>query len=265
MQPLISFDRAVDYYDQTRGFPPGVAEQVAGVAAGLLAPNSAVMEIGIGTGRIAKPLAAMGYKIFGLDISIRMMQHLRATLPAGIPEPRLVLGNAAQTPWMEGSFEAVLAVHIFHLIPDWQAALEEISRVLKPGGILLHGIDWHPPEAPSARLRNRWNEILNSHQVASPDRAKPEKIRAALTASGAKMAEAIAASWEETIDISKHLDQLAHGIYSSTWRVPAERLPEYLEELRSWARQEFGGLEQVFTCPHSFIWQKFSWDPARPT
>ncbi len=72
MQPLISFDRAVDYYDQTRGFPPGVAEQVAGTAAGMLAPNSAVIEVGIGTGRIAKPLAAMGYKIFGLDISIRI-------------------------------------------------------------------------------------------------------------------------------------------------------------------------------------------------
>lgn len=265
MQPLMSFDRAVDYYDQTRGFPPGVAEQVARAAAGLLGPNATIMEVGIGTGRIARPLAALGYKIYGLDISIQMMQRLRATLPAGVPEPRLVLGNAAQIPWMPGSFDATLAVHVFHLIPHWQDTLEEIIRVLKPGGILLHGTDWHPPEAPSARLRNHWNEILHSHEVPSPDRARPEKIRAALTASGAKMTEVIAARWEESFDISKHLDQLAQGMYSSTWRVPPEQLPEYMEELRSWARQEFGGLGQVYTCPHSFIWQKFSWNSSRLT
>jgi hypothetical protein len=78
------------------------------------------------------------------------------------------------------------------------------------------------------------------------------------------MTEAIAARWEESFKINQYIDRLAQGMYSSVWHVPPERLPEYLDELRTWARHEFGNLEQEFICPHTFTWQKFSWKgPAR--
>lgn len=259
MQPLISFDRAVDYYDQTRGFPPGIAGKVARAAADYLKSTPRLLEIGIGTGRIAKPLAELGYHLFGLDVSMRMMQRLQETLPAGAPQPRLVLADAARLPWMAGSFDAILAVHVFHLIPLWQDALREISRVLKPGGLLLHGADWRPPDSPSQRVRTRWNEILQAHGYADRNRPTTETIRRFLEAAGADMTESVAATWEESFNIGQHLDRLAQAMYSSVWHVPADQLPGYVEELRDWARQEYGDLERDYASPHTFSWQVFTW------
>jgi ubiquinone/menaquinone biosynthesis C-methylase UbiE len=55
----INFDRAASYYDETRGFPAGVEEQVGAFIAQSvnLDANSRVLEVGVGTGRIALPLS----------------------------------------------------------------------------------------------------------------------------------------------------------------------------------------------------------------
>ena len=51
MTDSIAFDHAADFYDETRSFPPGVADRVGALFrdAGNLTPNSRVIEVGIGT------------------------------------------------------------------------------------------------------------------------------------------------------------------------------------------------------------------------
>src|SRR5690242_11658674 len=134
----VSFDRAVDYYDQTRGFPPGVETQAAAAIAraGGLNGSEKVIEIGVGTGRIALPVAPYVNHYVGIDISIPMMKRLlskRGTEPVSVTE-----GSATHLPFPDATFDAAVAVHIFHLIPDWQQALAELKRVLKPDGRLIH-------------------------------------------------------------------------------------------------------------------------------
>lgn len=75
----INFDRASHFYDATRGFPPEVATQIGGflAASGNLTHQNNVLEIGIGTGRIALPLAPYVGSIVGVDISRNMMLRLR--------------------------------------------------------------------------------------------------------------------------------------------------------------------------------------------
>lgn len=76
----VNFDRAAAFYDETRGFPIGVERQVAQLitkTAGLT-PESRVLEIGIGTGRIARPLAQYVRGIVGVDLSRAMLQRLLA-------------------------------------------------------------------------------------------------------------------------------------------------------------------------------------------
>jgi ubiquinone/menaquinone biosynthesis C-methylase UbiE len=57
MEP-VNYDRAVGFYDETRGFPPGEEDPIAALIAevGQLTPVSRVLEIGIGTGRMALPI-----------------------------------------------------------------------------------------------------------------------------------------------------------------------------------------------------------------
>lgn len=138
-QQSVSFDRAAGFYDETRGFPPGEDKHVAHLLAqaGNLTPASRVLEVGVGTGRIALPLVSRVGTLVGVDISRRMMGVLRQK-PSYYPV-RLVQGSAIQLPFADNSFDAVVAVHVFHLIPGWEHALTEIKRVLKPGAPLLHG------------------------------------------------------------------------------------------------------------------------------
>jgi ubiquinone/menaquinone biosynthesis C-methylase UbiE len=135
----VAFDRAAEYYDSTRGFPEGVEADIAAlmVKAGNLTPESRVLEIGVGTGRIALPLAQHVKAYFGVDLARPMMDRLRAKRAN---EPiYLTQGDITRLPFPDASFDAVIAVHIFHLVPAWRAALSEVERVLRPGAPLIHG------------------------------------------------------------------------------------------------------------------------------
>jgi ubiquinone/menaquinone biosynthesis C-methylase UbiE len=135
----IPFDRAASIYDATRGFPAGEERAVAALIAqaGNLRRESRVLEVGVGTGRIALPLTHHVDRLYGIDLSRPMMQQLRGKPNAGAI--RLSEANALQLPFRRAAFDAVLIVHVLHLIADWQRVLREIARVLKPDGLLLCG------------------------------------------------------------------------------------------------------------------------------
>lgn len=257
----VSFDRAAETYDATRGFPPGIADQVADAAATILGREARVVEIGVGTGRIARPLAARGVRVTGVDLSRAMMARLRELLPAGGLPVHLIEGDAAGLPLASGRFDAVLAVHVFHLIAGWQAALTEVRRVMRPGGCLLTGYDWRPPDSPSARLFDQWRAIVQQggFDAHGPGARDFDDVRAYLLASGAAMDEVSVGAWTVTRTITQALETVEHRTWSSTWAVPDDFFPRSLAELRAWAVDEFGSLEREFAVSHRFVWQTFRW------
>jgi ubiquinone/menaquinone biosynthesis C-methylase UbiE len=166
-QQSISFDRAASYYDQTRGFPPGEDSAAAAViaAAGGLTADSRVLEIGVGTGRVALPLSRHVKLYVGVDISPAMMARLRAKQDG---EPvALVQASAVHLPFAPATFDAVVAVHVFHLIPDWPDALAECARVLKPGGLLLHCWNDRSYSAMTV-LRDAWRQVVPEESEQRP-------------------------------------------------------------------------------------------------
>ncbi len=124
-----------------------------------LRPDDRLLEIGVGTGRIARPLLARGYHLTGVDVSREMMARLRAQLPPESPRPDLLQGDATRLALADACFEVVISVHIFHLIPAWPQALSEVRRVLAPGGALLQGYNHRSERTPAARLRDQWGQI----------------------------------------------------------------------------------------------------------
>jgi SAM-dependent methyltransferase len=131
----VPFDRAVEYYDRTRALPAEAHEQVIGIAAAELDGRGRVLEAGVGTGRIGIDLARAGIPLVGVDLSLPMLQQLRANAAGSTPP--VLQGDATALPFPDGAFGAAVACHVLHLIADWPRALAELARAVAPGGALL--------------------------------------------------------------------------------------------------------------------------------
>ncbi len=99
------------------------------------------LDIGTGPGVIPIMLAAgvPGLRLTGVDLSEPMLQKAReAAEEAGVAD-RLDfrVGDAKSLPFSEQSFDLVLCNSLLHHLPDALALLNEISRLVRPGGAIL--------------------------------------------------------------------------------------------------------------------------------
>jgi SAM-dependent methyltransferase len=169
--PVFNFDRVAHEYDATRG---GQERAVAAARdiVGHLPPGDA-LEIGIGTGIVAAALLAEAphlRRYFGVDISAEMLARAQQRLPGGV-----VRASALQLPFADACFDAVVAVHVLHLLPDLRAGLAEAARVLRPGGrlVALHGGPQHLDDelgAATRRLHIRAGRPDSADAVAAAGR-----------------------------------------------------------------------------------------------
>jgi ubiquinone/menaquinone biosynthesis C-methylase UbiE len=129
----LPFDGLVKLYDETRTFDARCFEAALDFLAERFPVGShpAVFEPGIGTGRIAFPLAARGYSVTGADISREMLEALRGRLrrtPA-VPPVACLLADAARLPFPDNRFDLALAVHLFYFLREWRKAAAVPERI----------------------------------------------------------------------------------------------------------------------------------------
>lgn len=99
-----------------------------------------VLDVGCGPGRITLPAArrvgAEG-EVVALDVQEAMLRRVRAKLDAqGVTNVRLLHAGAGEGKTEPESFDRAFLVTVLGEIPDKRAALQEIHRALKPGGLL---------------------------------------------------------------------------------------------------------------------------------
>ncbi|MEV0285468.1 class I SAM-dependent methyltransferase [Kribbella sp. NPDC050820] len=93
-----------------------------------------LLDLGSGTGRLTPGLAdAFGGPVYGVEPSDRMREIAETT--AVHPDVVYRKGSAEEIPLPEASVDGVLMFLSFHHFRDQQQALEEVRRVLKPGGV----------------------------------------------------------------------------------------------------------------------------------
>jgi SAM-dependent methyltransferase len=133
--PAFYGDRwAAVYDDHHKQMDPGPAVEFLAALAG----DGRVLELAIGTGRVALPLAARGITVEGIDASAAMVERLRAK-PGGESIP-VTIGDMAQVP-VSGRFRLVYLVFntLFGLLSQERQAecFGNVARVLEPGGIFV--------------------------------------------------------------------------------------------------------------------------------
>ena len=119
------YDRVSGVYDETR--EPLTREAVDRLAS-ILSRNGLenLLEVGVGTGRIALPLHKRGFDVAGADLSRGMLQKARAK---GLQN--LFVADANQLPFGEKTFDAVVLAHVIHLLDDPPATFGRLSRIAR--------------------------------------------------------------------------------------------------------------------------------------
>jgi SAM-dependent methyltransferase len=130
----LSFDGVADEYERTRpSYPPALLDRLS------LGADSAVLDLGAGTGKLTRVLAARYRHV----TAVEPLANMRAMLERVVPGVRTLAGSAERIPLDDASLDAVFAAQAFHWF-DKSLALPEIARVLRPGGVLA--VVWNGPD-----------------------------------------------------------------------------------------------------------------------
>jgi SAM-dependent methyltransferase len=136
--PAFFGDRWADVYDNAygQGAESGPTPEVEFLAG--LAGSGRVLELAVGTGRVALPLASRGIPVEGVEASAKMVTRLRAK-PGGEQIP-VTIGDMADVP-VKGQFRLVYLVFntLFNLISAGRQAdcFRNVARVLEPDGAFV--------------------------------------------------------------------------------------------------------------------------------
>lgn len=127
--PLVArlYDPVMTVAERTT-FPPHREYLVDGL-------SGRVLDLGAGTGAMFPYFAEIeGIDLFAIEPDPHMRTQARARASSLDLDVELLDAGGESLPFADGSFDAVVASLVFCTIPDHEAALSEVARVLKPGG-----------------------------------------------------------------------------------------------------------------------------------
>jgi len=176
------------------------AENSAAYLLPLLRPGRDLLDVGCGPGTLTADLArrvAPG-RVLGIDASVAPLDEARATAGRAGAEVTFAVGDVYALDLPDASFDVVHAHQVLQHLTDPVAALREMARVCRPGGVVaVRDVDyatftWFPAN-PGL---DRWLELYSA--VARANRAEPDAGRRLIAwahAAGLKDLTATASSW----------------------------------------------------------------------
>lgn len=243
MNNSLSFDRAAGYYDRTRPLFEPIAQQGIQAILEITGPAARILDVGAGTGRISIPLLKRGADLVGCDLSGEMLKRLQEKLPSA----RITQTDASRLPFPTAQFEAVLTVHVIHLIAPWREALGEFRRVLAPGGVYLN-VRTYAAVGNSIReeLRQFWRRWVEAQgaKIHQPGVRDYQEFLSELGSMGAHISEEEVVRYPAPFTLREELGRFTGRVYSDAWHIPDDIFKASMQELYAWVTQEYGDLDQ---------------------
>jgi SAM-dependent methyltransferase len=185
-----------------------------------LGPGVTVLDLAAGTGKLTRQLAALGADVGAVEPLRGMRAHFEATVP-GVP---VFDGTAEAIPLADASIDVVTVAQAFHWF-DTRAALDEIARVLRPGGWLA--LLWHERPASgwakelwdlrlrlagvAGGFRRGWQPVLDGDERFGP-RTTRTFVTTVVTTVESELDDSASRSYVLTLDADRRrsvLDELA--------------------------------------------------------
>ena len=163
------------------------ATNSAGYLLGHLRPGMDLLDVGCGPGTITADLAGLVApgRVVGLDREAGVLGDAQRAIDASGVAVELCVGDVYGLEFEDGSFDVVHAHQVLQHLADPVAAVQEMRRVLRPGGLLAvrdsdyGGFLWTPADTRLDRWRQLYSDVC-SHNGADSDAGRhlPEWVRA---------------------------------------------------------------------------------------
>ncbi len=137
-------------YDRSMGLLGGPLPRTAELVASAVSGTARVLEIASGTGLVSEAIAPVVGELLATDYAAAMVEKTRARI-GHLPNIRCEVRDLYALGEPEGSFDAVVAANVLHLLPDLPGGLAAMRAVLRPGGRLVVPTYCHAQDA-RARL-----------------------------------------------------------------------------------------------------------------
>jgi SAM-dependent methyltransferase len=214
-----SFGAAADIYERAR---PGYPE----AAVHWLLPEGArtVIDLGAGTGKLTRSLAAKGLEV----VAVEPLAEMRANLASALPDVRVLDGTAEAIPLPDASVDAITVAQAWHWV-DPERATAEAVRVLRPGGTL--GLIWNRRDERVDWVR-RLSAVLGSAEAEVMD------MDAVEIGPPFGPTETFATEWARPMDVDLLVEMAASRSYVIT--ATPRRRREILDGVRALMEKELG-------------------------
>lgn len=178
-----------------------------------------IVEYGCGMGRVIKAVREDGYRVSGIDISPTMLEYARNFVPEA--EELSALDEKGRSTLKDESADLVFSFAVLkhiHSLESYAAAMNEILRIIKPGGVLVLNVNSQDFIHGSFETPGRTVHFENYSEHYKFDEEKPYRVRKYMTWSGIYISydwlkEQIEKADFEIVDRFHHTPKKLQGIW----------------------------------------------------
>jgi len=246
---------ADDYALHRADFPVAGIERLVALGVGI--SGQRLLDLGCGTGTIARQFAARGCTVTGVDIDVRMLAAARDLAAEADLQIEWLECHAEETGFSPGSFDVITAAQCWHWF-DGEAAASEVRRLLLAGGLVaVCGFDWLPLPGTVSGVTEALIETHNPSWKLGGIRDPGPSVRRQLEDAGLEVLE----TFTFDIDVPYAVESWHRRIGASAaiLDLSAEAAAAFDAQLRKVLTEQFPG--DYLIAPHR-VWASVARSPG---